>query len=146
LLGARVQVDEGLAGRGADTNGQSERRIFGVQLRNCVADRECGANGALGVILVGGRRSEDRDDSVPDELLHGAAEALELGLRPCVVRREEATNVLWVEALGAFREVDEVDEDCGDDLALLCGHALLLFEGGSAGRAVGELRGDDGAA
>ena len=48
-----------------------------------------------------GRRPEDGDDRVADELLHGAAEALELGLRPRVVRSEEAANVLRVETLRA---------------------------------------------
>jgi hypothetical protein len=95
---------------------------------------------------VGDRRPEDRDDGVSDELLYRAAEALELGLRARVIRRKETTNVLGVEPLRASREVDEVDEDRRDDLALFRSHALLLLQGSAAGCAVGELRRDDGAA
>ena len=44
-----------------------------------VANRERGAHGSLGVVLVCDRRAEDGHDRVADELLDGASEALELG-------------------------------------------------------------------
>ena len=43
-----------------------------------VADRQSGSNRALRVVLVCGRRAEERHDRVADELLDGPAVALEL--------------------------------------------------------------------
>ena len=77
-----------------------------------------GADRALGVVLVRGRRAEERHHRVADELLDGAAVALELGADALVVRAEERLDVLGVELLGPLREADEVAEDDRDDLAL----------------------------
>ena len=76
------------------------------------------------------RRAEDRDHRVADELLDGAAPALELGAQPLVVRAQERVDVLGVELLGARREADQVGEEDGDDLALPAG----LGHGPSLGR------------
>ena len=79
LLRAGVEADERLARRDADANVQSERRIVGVQLGEIASRTASAARTArCGVVLVGDRRSEDRDDGVADELLDGAAEVLEL--------------------------------------------------------------------
>jgi len=64
-------------------------------------------------------RAEDRDDRVADELLHRAAEALELVPRPLVVDPQERADVLRVALLGARRRPDEIGEDDADDLPLL---------------------------
>ncbi len=80
-LRACVEVDERLPGGGPDPDGETERRVFAVQLRDRLADRERGADGALRVVLVRDRSAEDGHHRVADELLDGAAEALELGLR-----------------------------------------------------------------
>ena len=69
----RVERHERLAGVDRDAHLQL------VLLAGPVADRERGAHGALGIVLVRDRRAEERDDRVADELLHRAAEALELG-------------------------------------------------------------------
>jgi hypothetical protein len=65
-----------------------------------------------------GRRSEERHHGVPDELLDGAAAALELRPDAVVVRGEERLDVLRVHRLGLRREPDEIAEDDRDDLAL----------------------------
>ena len=83
-----------------------------------VADRERRADGALGVVLVRGRRAEERHDRVPDELLDRSAVALELRAHALVVRSEERLDVLRIERLRARGEADEVAEDDRDDLAL----------------------------
>src|SRR5437899_1896256 len=63
--------------------------------------------------------TEDGHDRVADELLDGAAEALELGSELCVVRVEHAAHGLWIELLRLRREADQVGEEDRDDLALL---------------------------
>ena len=109
--GLRVEADERLAGR--DPDPQLE-----LLLEREVADRERRADGALGIVLVGGRRAEERHHRVADELLDRAAVALELGADALVVRAEERLDVLGVERLRACGEADEVAEDDRDDLAL----------------------------
>ncbi len=109
--GLRVEPDERLAGRDPDP----QLELF---LERELADRERGADGALGVVLVRGRRAEQRHHRVADELLDGAAVALELRAHALVVRPEKRLDVLGIHRLGACREADEVAEDDRDDLAL----------------------------
>ena len=109
--GRGVERDEGLAG--GDPDSQLEPFL------ECeVTDRERRADCALGVVLVRGRRAEERHDRVPDELLDGAAVALELRAHALVVRAQERLDVLRVDRLGPRGETDEVAEDDRDDLAL----------------------------
>ncbi len=84
-----------------------------------VADRERRAHRTLRVVLVRDRSTEHGHDRVADELLHGAAEALELGADARVVGLEQPPHVLRVHPLRAGGEADEVAEEAGDDLALL---------------------------
>ena len=68
------------------------------------------------------RRAEERHDRVSDELLDGAAVALELRADTVVVWAENGAHLLGIELLGLCGEADEVAEEDGDDLALLaCG-------------------------
>ena len=83
-----------------------------------VADRECRADGPLGIVLVRDGRAEHRHHRVADELLDGAAALLELRSQPVVVRPQDRLDVLGIERLGARGEADEVGEENGDDLAL----------------------------
>jgi len=57
-----------------------------VQLLDRVEDAKRGPDGSLGVVLVGDRSSEDGHDRIADELLDGAAEALDLPLDSGMVR------------------------------------------------------------
>jgi len=72
---------------------------------------------------------EEGHDRIADELLHGAAVALELGAEARVVRAQQRLDVLRIELLGALRKADEVAGDDGHDLALsaLRGHGQALF-------------------
>ena len=78
-------------------------RSSSALLEREVADRERGADGALGIVLVRGRRAEERHHGVADELLDGAAVTLELRADALVVRAEERLDVLGVQRLGAWR-------------------------------------------
>ena len=78
-----------------------------------------GADCAFGVVLVRDRGAEDRHHRVADELLDGAAEALELVPEAGVVRAEQRAHLLGIHLLGARREADEIGEEHGHDLALL---------------------------
>ena len=95
-VGLGVEGDERLAGR--DPDPQLE-----PLLDRELADRERCADGALGIVLVGGRRAEERHDRVADELLDGAAVALELGAHALVVRPQDRLDVLGIERLRARR-------------------------------------------
>ena len=90
-VGLGVEPDERLAGGDAD----SQLEPF---LEREVADRERRADGALGIVLVRGRGTEQGHHRVADELLDGAAVPLELGADALVVRAEERLDVLRIHA------------------------------------------------
>src|SRR4029453_9750960 len=69
--------------------------------------------------LVGRRRAEDGHDGVPDELLDGAAIALDLLPQASVVGADAGADVLGISRFRSSREADEVAKEDGDDLALL---------------------------
>ena len=121
LAQARVGVerDEGLAGVDGDPHLEAALGRGG-------ADRERGAHGPLGVVLVRDGGAEERHHRVADELLDRAAERLELAAQPLVVGAEDRLDVLRVERLRMGREADEVGEDDGDDLALAACHGPSL--------------------
>ncbi len=104
---------------------QLELGLLGVERRHRVADGQRRAHGPLGIVAVGRRRAEDRHHGVADELLHDAAEGLELVAHRPVVRRQDRAHVFRVELLRARREADEVDEDDADDPALFALRRLL---------------------
>src|SRR5207237_7396497 len=111
-------------------------------VREGVSDGERGSHRALGVVLVSRRRSEDSHDRVPDELLDRSTVAFELRTEASVVGLQESPDVLWMQALCARCEADQVAEEAGDDLALLLRLRSLLERGGTAGteaRVVGVL-------
>jgi hypothetical protein len=119
-FGPRAERDQRLAG----VDGDAELKV-GLLFAHPVADRERGAHRSLGIVLVRDRSAEERDDRVADELLHGAAVALELRAQPLVVRRQQCAHVLRVHLLGARGEPDEVGEQHRDDLALLSRYLRL---------------------
>jgi len=59
--------------------------VFLVHFRNCLDDAQSGTHGALGVVLVRDRRAEDSHYCVANELLDGAAEALDLAFEQGVI-------------------------------------------------------------
>ena len=79
---------------------------------------------------MGDRSAEEGHDGVADELLHGAAESLEVGTQTGVEGCEQRAHVLRVEPFRPGGEAGQVDEDCSDDLPLLA----------TSGKAGGERR------
>ncbi len=120
LLRPRAERDERLPGVDADAELE-----LGLLVEDPVADGERRADGALGVVLVRDGSAEDRHHGVADELLDGAAEALELVAQAGVVRAEQRAHLLGVHLLSARGEADEVGEEDGDDLAFLEPRLLL---------------------
>ena len=94
--GPRAERHERLAGVDADAELE-----LGLLVEDPVADRERSANGALGVVLVRDGSAEDRHHRVADELLHRAAEALQLVAQAGVIRAEERAHLLRIHLLRA---------------------------------------------
>ena len=112
-LGPRVERYQRFAGRDSDAD-------FEVTLlRERVSDRQCRADGALGVVLMCDRSAEHRHHCIADELLDRTAEALELRAEASVVRLQHASHVLRIHLLRACGEADEIAEQAGDHLPLL---------------------------
>ena len=95
--------------------------MAGVEVGDAVQHGERRPNGALGVVAVGHRCSEESHDGVADELFDGAAERLDVGPHPVVVQRQDVAHVFRIESLGTTGEAHQVDEDHGDDPPLLMG-------------------------
>ena len=76
---------------------------------------EAGADGPLGVVLVRDRRAPDGHHRVADELLDGAAVALDDAPRVLEVAGEELPHLLGVAGLREGREADEVGEEHRDE-------------------------------
>ena len=93
-LAVGAEGDRGLAGE--HTGASSERR---VEVGHGGDEVEGGANGALGVVLLGDRRAPDRHHGVADELLDGAAVALDDRPRGLEVAGQELARVLGVARL-----------------------------------------------
>jgi hypothetical protein len=126
----RAERDQRLAG----VHRQSELELI-LLLADPVKDRERRANGSLRIVLVSGRRAEERHHGVADELLDGAAEALELFAQPGMERGEQPAHVFRIELLGASSETDQIGEQHGHDLALLARLGEGSLEGCAAGTA-----------
>jgi hypothetical protein len=119
------EVDQRFTGRDPDPQ-------LDPFLRCELAHRERRPDCALGIVLVRYRRAEERHHGVADELLDGAAEALELRLDPCVTRRLHQLHVLRIELLGTRREAHDIGEEDRDDLPLpprTLGHGEESTEG-----------------
>ncbi len=113
--GTRPEGDDRLAGVDRDSDLQAAT----CELAGAVAHDQCGAHRSLGVVSVRERRSEHSHDRIADELLDDAAERLDLAPHAIVVRREHCAHFFGVELLRLRGEPDEVDEDDGDDAALV---------------------------
>ena len=113
-LRSRVQVDDDLAGVHADAH----REGAGSRLTESLDNAQRRPHRALGVVLVRDGRAEDRHHGVSDELLHGAAERLDVTAQLLVVSAEVAMDVLRILELGGRGEAGEVAEQDADRLAL----------------------------
>jgi hypothetical protein len=131
--GRDPQANDCFARVDGDADVQVERRVSLVQLDNCLAHGECGADGALRIVLVRDRSPEDRHDRVADEFLHRPPETLDLGAQAPVVGREHGAHVLRIELLRSSGEADEIGEEDRDDLPLFPGDCMFRGERSSAG-------------
>ena len=99
--------------------------------RHGVDQLERGAHGALGVVLVGGRRAPDGHDRIADELLDGPSIAADELRREVEIPRQHLPDVLGVAFLGERREADEVGEQDRDQAPLGGGPGRPDSRGGS---------------
>ena len=90
LAGACLELDDRLARVHRDPH-------LEPVLARPVSNGERGANGPLVVVAERPGGAEDAHHRVADELLHHAAEALELGADALVVRRQDRADVLGIE-------------------------------------------------
>jgi len=84
-----------------------------------VAHLECRPYGAQRVVLAHNRHAEDGHHGVADELLDGAAVALDDRLHPLEVAGEQRTEALGIEPVAEGGRAGEVAEEDGHGLALL---------------------------
>jgi hypothetical protein len=123
-LGPRSESHDCLAGghRGANCDIEPAR----AKVVDRLQDAKCRPYSPLGVVLVSCGSAEDRHHRVADELLDGAAEALNVGLHPLVVGAQRRAHVFRIRSVGAAGESHEVDEEYGHDLALFGGRRLSV--------------------
>ena len=138
LFGPRAESDHCLTGADADTNLEREGRVVLVQLLDRLQDAEAGPDSALGVVLVRHGCAEHRHHRVPDELLDGAAVALDVLPQASVVGADAGSDVLGISHFRGGGEADQVAEEDGHDLALLLRRRCRLL--GERSRAVGTER------
>ena len=133
--GAGAQRDHGFAGVHRAAHGELEAGVLVVELVDRSEDAQRSAHSSLRIVLVRDRRAEDRHHRVADELLDRPAEALDLQFHARVVGPQARANVLGIGLLGSRGEPDQVDEQDGDDLALLRSGPRGFVDRGTAGPA-----------
>ena len=92
---------------------------LGVEPGQVVEHGEGGADGTLGVVLVGAAQPEDGHHRVADELLDLTAVLLDDAAPPGEVGVDDRAGVLGVEVVGEEGEAHQVGEEDGDEPALL---------------------------
>ena len=119
VVAARPQrADEHLAGVHADPqlNGDA---VLVLQVAERLLHLDRRPHGALGVVLVGDRRPEQRHQRVADDLVDLAAERLHVGRDRGEATVDEVLDALGIGGLGVAREPDEVREQDGGHPALV---------------------------
>ena len=101
-----------------------------------VDERDRGANRALRIVLVSGRRAPDRHHRVADELLDRPAVARHDRARHLEVARLDRAHLLGVERLGKRGEVLEVDEQDRDSAPLGRPRRVISLDVGLGGSRV----------
>ena len=112
---------------GRRTRGDRDHRLaavhrgarFEFQSCNRVEDREARAHGALCIVTMRHRSTEHRHHGVADELLHGPAKMVDPLLGGALIGAQRVPHILGIGAVRPAREVDQVDEEHGDELAFL---------------------------
>ncbi len=96
-----------------------------VQPADSLEHCETGSHSTLGIIAVRNACPENGHDGVPDELLHGSAEVLDLFLRGRMVRVQGVSDVFGIRSIRPARKADEVHEKHRDQLAFLLRRLFL---------------------
>ena len=138
-----MRVDQDLTRRDADADAQLGA-VPRLGSYHVIPDRQRGANGPLGVVLMSNRRTEDRHDGVAYELFDQAAIPFEVTTDEVVIRNQQRPHVLDVQPLGHAREPHEIDEDDGDNFAHLtrrCGERCAALEAEAGAFRVFDLTG-----
>ena len=158
-LDARGRVDEVARDHALALGADGDRRLPGehARARAQLADAdlrakrlhgldklERGPDRALGVVLVRSGSAPDGHDGVADELLDGAAVALDRRARRVEVAGQELPGLLGVAGLGGSGEADEVGEEHRDEAAL--GGRSARWRGGGARRRRPDSSGQRGSA
>jgi hypothetical protein len=104
--------DHRLARRDRDPD--RDPRIVPAELLEGAEHVETRQDRSLGIVVVGDRCAEHAHRGVADELVQGAAVALDGGLGPGVEGDEGAPDILGVGRIGAFGEPDEIREEDRD--------------------------------
>jgi hypothetical protein len=125
-------IHDRLAGVDRSPHSKVEGRILLVQLADRVEHPEAGPHGALRVVAMRNRGAEDGHHRVANELLHHAAKRFDLRLHPSVIRDQHGPNILRVGLIRAQGEIDQVDKQHRDNLALFDGR--LDSQSRAAGR------------
>ena len=107
---ARVRPGAGTADDLAGVDADPDLQLV-VELRHGLADAEGGPQGPLGVVVVRLWGAEERHGGIPDVLLHGPAEAQDLGGDGTEVAALHLAHRLGVAHLRPPRESDEVREE-----------------------------------
>ena len=116
--GLDVEAHQGLAGVDADADLDRLTADAGQGV-DLVDQPQGGAHRPLGVVLVQGRYTKDRDHRVADVLLDDPAVGLDDATCRRVVAPQHRIDEFGVVALGDGGEADEIAEECRDGAALL---------------------------
>ena len=121
---SRIDGDDGLAGVHGRARGKVER-MLAVQLVDALEHAQARANRALGIVTVRNGRPEDGHHRIADELLQHAPVVLDPALRLRVVELKRFVHVFGIGLRCARGGTDQVDEEDGNELALLARRARL---------------------
>ncbi len=112
--------DDDLAG--VDTDAQLQRTVevglLGDETGERVVHLQRRPDGPIGIILVGDRRAEQREDAVTEDFVDTAAEAGDVGDQALEAGVDQALHPLGVEVLGQCGVADQIGEHDRDDTTL----------------------------
>ena len=120
VLGSGLGADDADDHRsGVDADSDFERvglrqMLGGVELFDGSDKVEAAADGALGVVLVGGRGAEKGEDAVPHEPGDGSAVALDRAVHPLERLADEGSPVLGIETFCDSGRSGDVGKEHGD--------------------------------
>ena len=112
------RADQHLAGVDPDPQGHL-RRLVGGELLEGFLHLQRGAHAALGVVFVGDRDAEARDERVADDLVELAAEGAHVGDEAFERAIDQVLHLLGVGRLREGGETDDVGHEHGDEAALV---------------------------